>query len=67
MNLIEATRAIVVAVQPHLDVDSPNPRGVDQLVSELNKAFQEEPNAKAAFIAAIQAIAAEARKGWRPI
>jgi hypothetical protein len=66
MTLDEVIVAVCTAVQPHVDRDEANPREVSVMVAEMKKIFVEEPNMEAAFIAAVQAIAWEARRGWRP-
>ncbi len=63
MTLDEVLRATCVAIQPFIDRDLPNPREVDVMVAEITQLFEEQPHIQHAFIAMVQTIANEARKG----
>lgn len=64
MTFDQVLRAVIEAIQPHLDTDRPNPQGIDEMVVMAKRLFAEEPNMEQAFSAAVRRVAELARMGW---
>jgi ribosomal protein S3 len=61
VTLEEVLTLVLTAVRPHLHGRS-NGATIEELRSEINKIFEEEPHVKAAFVAMVQTIAQAARR-----